>query len=55
MRKLFSVGALLAASSLGLWEPSEAMARERGRVVVVYGHHHHRHWYRHHRDYYYYR
>lgn len=56
MRKLFSVGALLAASALGLWQAQPAEAR--ARVVVVYGHHHHHYYhpyYYHHGRYYYYR
>ena len=47
MRKLLSVGALLAASTLTLWHPQPA---EAARVVIVVGHHrHHRHhrYYRH--------
>ena len=43
MRKLFTVGALLAASTFGLWQ-MPAMAHE--RVVVVYHRHHHHHHYR---------
>ncbi len=59
MRKLLSVGALLAASTLTFLQP--AVARDRDRVVVVqehpYYHHmrwHHHHYYRHY-DYRYYR
>ena len=46
MRKLLSVGALLAASTLSLWQPQPAMGEE--RVVIV--HHHYRH-HHHHRHY----
>jgi hypothetical protein len=50
MQKLLSIGALLAASALGLWQPQPAMAN--GRVVIVYSHHHH-YRYHHRRGYYY--
>ncbi len=55
MRKLLSVGALLAASTLGLWQAEPAMARDSVVVVVPHHHHHHR-YYRihHHRHVYYY-
>ncbi len=57
MRKLLSVGALLAASAFTLWQPRPAIAGEVG--VVVYVHHHHRYHHHHHRyyhhGYYYYR
>jgi hypothetical protein len=50
MRKLLSVGALLAASMLTLGQPKPAMARHyRERVIVVqprYHHHHHHYRYR---------
>lgn len=55
MRKLFSIGALLAASALCLWQPQPVMARDNVGVTVYYHHHHryHHHHYRH--GYYYYR
>jgi hypothetical protein len=53
MRKLLSVGALIAASTLTLWQPQPAMAAQ---VVVVVRHHHHyyRHYYYRHGHRYYY-
>jgi len=56
MRKLFSIGALLAASMLGLWTPKPAVAHERvGAVVVVrYHHRHHRYYHPYYRYYRYY-
>lgn len=53
MRKLFSVGALLAASILGVWQPQPAMAREAKVVIVVHHHHRYHRYYRH--GYWYYR
>jgi hypothetical protein len=43
MRKLFSIGALLAASFLGLSQPRPAAAAEArvGAIVVVHHRHHH--------------
>jgi hypothetical protein len=58
MRKLLSVGALLAASTLSLWNPQPAVANARvGVDVVVVRHHRHHHYYRYHhyRHGYYYR
>ncbi len=54
MRKLLSVGALLAASVLTVWQPQPAMAST-GVVIVVHHHHHRYRYYRHGRYYYYYR
>jgi hypothetical protein len=52
MKKLLSIGALLAASAFGLWHPQPAMAST--RVVIVYRHHHR--YYRYYRNgHYYYR
>jgi hypothetical protein len=51
MQKLLSIGALLAASTVCLWQPQPAKAD----VVVVYHHHHriyHHRYYRHGRWYY---
>jgi hypothetical protein len=53
MRKLLSVGALLVASTLTLWQPQPAMAW--GRVVIVVGHHRHHDYYRYHYRHGYYR
>ena len=56
MRKLFSIGALLAASTLTLWQPTPANAEARVVVVVRHHPHHHYHYYRYHgRWYRYYR
>ena len=52
MQKLLSIGALLAASALGLWQPQPAMAS--GRVVIVYSHHHHYRYHHYRHGYYYY-
>ena len=49
MRKLLSVVALLAASTLTLYQPQPAEARDRV-VIVVHHPHHYRHY--HHRYYY---
>ena len=49
MRKLLSVGALLAASALTFWQPQAAEART--RVVIVTPRRHHEH-YRYHRYHY---
>jgi hypothetical protein len=50
MRKLLSIGALLAASTLNFWQPQRAMANARVGVDVVVVRPH-----RHHDRYYYYR
>jgi hypothetical protein len=53
MRKLLSVVALLAASTLTLWQPQPAMAES--RVVIVVGHRHHNYYRYHHYRHGYYR
>ncbi len=56
MRRLLSVGALLAASILSFWHPQAAVARDRVVVVTPYHQHHRFHHFRHHyrHGYYYY-
>jgi hypothetical protein len=49
MRKLLTVAALLAASTLTFWQPKPAMAAARVEIVIGhYRHPHYHYYYRHH-------